>query len=142
VKVQVESPPANIRPGFSVSGKIETDRRASALAIPIPALVVADPASLERPKGKKPTPVPTPTTAAAEKKKDVEGVFIVKKDGTVDFRPVKTGINADLQAEVLEGLADGEEIVTGPFKALRSLKIGDRVKVDNSAAGPEAKKKS
>jgi HlyD family secretion protein len=142
VKVQVEKPPENIRPGFSVSGKIETDRRASALAIPIPALVVADPASLERPKGKKPTPVPTPAAAAVEKKKDVEGVFIVKKDGAVDFRPVKTGINADLQTEVLEGLADGEEIVTGPFKALRSLKIGDRVKVDNSAAGPEAAKKS
>ena len=142
VKVRVENPPSNIRPGFSVSGKIETDRRAAALAIPIPALVVADPASLERPKGKKPTPVPTPSAAAAEKKKDVEGVFIVKKDGAVDFRPVKTGINADLQTEVLEGLADGEEIVTGPFKALRSLKIGDRVKVDNSAAGPDASKKS
>ena len=142
VKVQVENPPANIRPGFSVSGKIETDRRAAALAIPIPALVVADPVSLERPKGKKPIPVPTPAAAAAEKKKDVEGVFVVKKDGAVDFRPVKTGINADLQAEVLEGLADGEEIVTGPFKALRSLKIGDRVKVDNSAPGPDAAKKS
>jgi HlyD family secretion protein len=141
VKVHVENPPSNIRPGFSVSGKIETDRRAAALAIPIPALVVADPASLERPKGKKPTPVPTPV-AAAEKKKDVEGVFIVKKDGTVDFRPIKTGISADLQTEVLEGLADGEEIVTGPFKALRSLKIGDRVKVDNSVAAPDAEKKS
>lgn len=141
VKVEVKNPPSNIRPGFSVSGKIETDRRASALAIPIPALVVADPASLERPKGKKPAPVPTPTPAAAEKKKDVEGVFVVKKGGVVDFRPVKTGINADLQTEVLEGLADGEEIVTGPFKALRTLKIGDRVKVDNSAA-PEAAKKS
>jgi HlyD family secretion protein len=147
VKVQVENPPPNIRPGFSVSGKIETDRRAAALAIPIPALVVADPASLERPKGKKPTPAPTPAaadagTATAEKKKDVEGVFVVKKDGAVDFRKVKTGISADLQTEVLEGLADGEEIVTGPFKALRSLKIGDRVKVDNSAAGPDAAKKS
>ncbi len=142
VKVQVENPPSNIRPGFSVSGKIETDRRAAALAIPIPALVVADPASLERPKGKKPTPVPTPVAAANDKKKDVEGVFIVKKEGTVDFRAVKTGINADLQTEVLEGLADGEEIVTGPFKALRSLKIGDRVKIDNSAAGPDAAKKS
>ena len=142
VKVQVENPPSNIRPGFSVSGKIETDRRAAALAIPIPALVVADPASLERPKGKKPTPVPTPAAAAAEKKKDVEGVFVVKKDGTADFRPIKTGISADLQTEVLEGLADGEEIVTGPFKALRSLKIGDRVKVDNSTAGPDAAKKS
>jgi len=77
-----------------------------------------------------------------EKKKDVEGVFVVKKDGAVDFRPIKTGISAELQTEVLEGLADGEEIVTGPFKALRSLKIGDRVKVDNSAAGPDAEKKS
>jgi HlyD family secretion protein len=145
VKVQVENPPPNIRPGFSVSGKIETDRRAAALAIPIPALVVADPASLERPKGKKPTPAPTPAaatagTATAEKKKDVEGVFVVKKDGAVDFRKIKTGISADLQTEVLEGLADGEEIVTGPFKALRSLKIGDRVKVDNSAPSPDAKK--
>jgi len=140
VKVQVENPPANIRPGFSVSGKIETDRRAAALAIPIPALVVADPASLERTAGKKPTPAPTPA-ATAEKKKDVEGVFVVKKDGAVDFRKIKTGISADLQTEVIEGLADGEEIVTGPFKALRSLKIGDRVKVDNSTA-PDAAKKS
>jgi HlyD family secretion protein len=140
VKVQVENPPLNIRPGFSVSGKIETDRRAAALAIPIPALVVADPASLERPKGKKPTPVPTPAAVASEKKKDVEGVFIVKKDGHVDFRKIKIGISADLQVEVTEGLADGEEIVTGPFKALRSLKIGDRVKVDNSVAAPDAKK--
>ena len=154
VKVQVENPPANIRPGFSVSGKIETDRREAALAIPIPALVVADPASLVRTKpGKKATPaagaaVAAPATAAtatagaAEKKKDVEGVFLVKKDGTVEFRKVKIGISADLQTEVVEGLADGEEIVTGPFKALRSLKIGDRVKVDNSAPAPDAEKKS
>jgi HlyD family secretion protein len=151
VKVHVENPPENIRPGFSVSGKIETDRRAAALAIPIPALVVADPASLVRGKpGAKATPpagaavaASVPATAGlAEKKKDVEGVFVVTKSGTVDFRKVKTGISADLQTEVIEGLADGEEIVTGPFKALRSLKIGDRIKVDNSLAGPDAEKKS
>jgi HlyD family secretion protein len=150
VKVQVDNPPANIRPGFSVAGKIETDRRAATLAIPIPALVVADPSSLVRAVGKKPTPAPTPaatavaaaTTGGPDKKKDVEGVFVVKKDGVIDFRPIKTGISADLQTEVLEGLADGEEIVTGPFKALRSLKIGDRVKVDNTAPGADAQQKS
>jgi len=45
---------------------------------------------------------------------------------------------------VLEGLTEGEEIVTGPFKALRALKIGDRVKVDNTApgGGPTDAKKS
>jgi len=150
VKVQVTNPPANIRPGFSVSGKIETDRRESALAIPIPALVVTDPALLERKKpGAKPSPtsgsaVAAPATAAgpAEKKKDVEGVFVVKKDGTVEFRRIKTGISADLQTEVLEGLAEGDEIVSGPFKALRQLRIGDRVKVDNTAPASDAEKKS
>jgi HlyD family secretion protein len=151
VKVQVTNPPENIRPGFSVSGKIETDRREATLAIPVPALVVADPASLERTKpGAKATPAagaavaaPAPATAGpAEKKKDVEGVFVVTKAGTVEFRKIKTGINADLQTEVLEGLAEGDEIVTGPFKALRQLKIGDRVKVDNSAPAADTEKKS
>ncbi len=151
VKVQVEHPPSNIRPGFSVSGKIETDRRDSALAIPIPALVVADPASLERVKpGAKAKPpsgaavaAPVPAAAGpAEKKKDVEGVFVVTKAGTVEFRKIKTGINADLQTEVLEGLSEGDEIVTGPFKALRQLKIGDHVKVDNSVPAADAAKKS
>jgi HlyD family secretion protein len=154
VKVQVANPPDNIRPGFSVSGKIETDRREAALAIPIPALVVADPASLERAKPKKggkdsapagsavaATTSSAPATAgAAEKKKDVEGVFVVTKAGTVEFRKIKTGINADLQTEVLEGLAEGDEIVTGPFKALRQLKIGDRVKVDNAPPAGDQKK--
>jgi HlyD family secretion protein len=156
VKVQVENPPSNIRPGFSVSGKIETDRREAALAIPIPALVVADPASLERAKPAKKeakaangtaeaasTKAAAPATAGpAEKKKDVEGVFVVTKAGTVEFRKIKTGINADLQTEVVEGLAEGDEIVTGPFKALRQLKVGDRVKVDNSAPAADAAKKS
>ncbi len=152
VKVQVLNPPANIRPGFSVSGKIETDRRESALAIPIPALVVADPASLERKKpgakGAQPpsgsaVAAPAPATAGpAEKKKDVEGVFVVTKTGTVEFRKIKTGINADLQTEVLEGLNEGDEVVTGPFKALRQLKIGDHVKVDNSVPTGNADKKS
>jgi HlyD family secretion protein len=151
VKVEVVNPPSNIRPGFSVAGRIETDRREATLAIPIPALVVADPASLERVKpGAKATPpagaavaAPAPATAgAAEKKKDVEGVFVVTKAGTVEFRRIKTGINADLQTEVVEGLAEGDEIVTGPFKALRQLKIGDKVKVDNSTPAPDADKKS
>ncbi len=136
VKIQLDKPPANIRPGFSVSGEIETDRKEKALAVPIPALVVADEELLKRPeKGKKPNPAPTATPAAGlEKKKDVEGVFVVGKDGKVDFKKVKTGITAELSIEVTEGVKEGDEIVTGPFRSLRSLRIGDKVKVDNSGA--------
>ena len=146
VKIHVLDPPKNIRPGFSVSGLIETDRRPGALAIPIPALVLADEATLRRPeKGKSPTPTPVAKDEKADpladrKKKEVEGVFVTKKDGTVDFRKIKTGLTAELKVEVLEGLAEGDEVVTGPFKALRSLKIGDRVKVDNAAPAPGAGK--
>ena len=53
---------------------------------------------------------------------------------------MKTGINAELKTEVLEGLTSGEEIVTGPFKALRTLRIGDRVRVDENAGAAEPKK--
>ena len=140
VKVQLKDPPAAIRPGFSVSGEIETDKRPGALAIPIPALVVAEESSLKRlEKGKKPAPTPTPSSADKDKKKDVEGVFVVDKDGKVEFRKVKTGIAAELQIEVVEGLKEGDEIVSGPFRALRALRIGDRVKVDNSGVPRDEK---
>jgi HlyD family secretion protein len=39
--------------------------------------------------------------------------------------------------EVLNGLSEGQEIVTGPYKVLRTLKIGSKVKVDNSLAKKE-----
>ncbi|MHB8800059.1 MAG: efflux RND transporter periplasmic adaptor subunit [Thermoanaerobaculia bacterium] len=140
VKVQLKDPPAAIRPGFSVSGEIETDKRPGALAIPIPALVVAEEASLKRmEKGKKPAPTPTPS-ASGDEKKDVEGVFVLAKDGKVEFRKVKTGITAELQLEVVEGLKEGEEIVSGPFRALRALRIGDRVKVDNTGVPRDEKR--
>jgi HlyD family secretion protein len=141
VKVQLTSPPPGIRPGFSVTGMIETDRREAALAVPVPALVVADEEQLKRPakaaKGKKDAgPAAPPSTAeGVKKKKEVEGVFVVKKDGVVEFKKVKTGVTAELSMEVLDGVTEGDEIVTGPFKALRTLKIGDKVKVDNSQPG-------
>ncbi|HEX7580936.1 MAG TPA: efflux RND transporter periplasmic adaptor subunit [Thermoanaerobaculia bacterium] len=143
VKVQLDEPPPGIRPGFSVSGEIETDRRPGTLAIPIPALVVSSEAALIRPgKGKEAKPTPVPTAGPSAKKSDVEGVFLAKKDGTVEFRKVKTGINAELQIEVLSGLSAGDEIVSGPFKALRALKVGDRVKVDNTGVARDESKKS
>jgi len=143
VKVQLDEPPPGIRPGFSVSGEIETDRRPGTLAIPIPALVVSSEEALIRSgKGKEAKPTPTPTPGPSAKKPDVEGVFLAKKDGTVEFRKVKTGINAELQIEVLSGLSAGDEIVSGPFKALRALKVGDRVKVDNTGVARDESKKS
>ena len=110
VKIQIENPPAGIRPGFSASADIVTGTRPKALAIPIQALVVR-----EKPG------------SAAGKPQDEEGVF-VNQNGTVKFEPVKTGLSGDSSIELVSGAKDGQQIVTGPFRALRELKDGAKVK--------------
>jgi HlyD family secretion protein len=110
VKIQVENPPAGVRPGFSASADIITGTRPKALAIPIQALVVR-----EKPGSTPGKPV------------DEEGVFAIQ-NGTVKFEPVKTGLSGDSSIEIVSGARDGEQIVTGPFRALRELKDGTKVK--------------
>jgi HlyD family secretion protein len=110
VKIQVENPPAGVRPGFSASADIITGTRPKALAIPIQALVVR-----EKPGSTPGKPV------------DEEGVFAIQ-NGAVKFEPVKTGLSGDSSIEIVSGAKDGEQIVTGPFRALRELKDGTKVK--------------
>jgi HlyD family secretion protein len=117
VKIQLENPPPGVRPGFSASADIVTGTRAGALAIPIQALVVREkPGS----KGAKP--------------QDEEGVF-VHKNGTVRFAPVKTGLSGDSSIEIVSGATAGEQIVTGPFRALREIKDGSKVKEQKEKDG-------
>lgn len=110
VKIQIENPPNGVRPGFSASADIITGTRSKALAIPIQALVVRE----------KPGSNPV-------KPQDEEGVFVHEKE-TVKFVPVKTGLSGDSSIEIVNGLSRGQEIITGPFRALRELKDGSKVK--------------
>ena len=58
-----------------------------------------------------------------------EGVFVMRKDGKAEFVPVKTGIAGDKYFEVLSGLKDGDQVITGPFNVgPQTLKDGDEVK--------------
>src|SRR5439155_1655328 len=63
----------------------------------------------------------------AGKLKTEEGVYALR-NGKAAFVPVRTGLSGELKVEVLTGLTPGEEVITGPFKALRQIKDGDRVK--------------
>ena len=82
-------------------------------AVPLAAVVVRD-----SPKGEK---------TEAGKLKTEEGVYALR-NGKAAFVPVRTGLSGELKVEVLTGLTPGEEVITGPFKALRQIKDGDRVK--------------
>ena len=57
-------------------------------------------------------------------RKEIEGVFVVQ-DGRAAFVPVKTGIAGEKYFEVLTGLKEGDEVITGPFASVRTLKEGD-----------------
>jgi len=113
VKVKVQAPPPTIRPGFSVTADIITGVKEKVAAVPLAAVIVRD-----SPKGEK---------NEAGKLRTEQGVYALR-DGKAAFAPIKTGITGELMVEVVSGVPAGEEIVTGPFKALREIKDGDRVK--------------
>jgi HlyD family secretion protein len=100
--------------------------------VPIGALVLQQPGAPGTPATGNPpaAPTPGPPTSVATRSRDVEGVFVVE-GGRAVFRKATTGIKGELDVEVLDGLKEGEEIVVGPFRALRELKEGTQVRVDN-----------
>ena len=59
-------------------------------------------------------------------------VFVVK-DGKAEERSLKTGLSTRRAAEILEGLAEGEQVITGPSKALPTLANGKTVKIEKEA---------
>ena len=69
-----------------------------------------------------------PKLKPGQTKKETEGVFVIK-DGKAVFVPVKTGIAGEKFFEVLSGVKDGDEVITGPFNSVRDLKDGDPVKL-------------
>jgi HlyD family secretion protein len=139
VVVTISDPPENLRPGLSTTAKIKTAERKNVLAIPIQALAVRtrkdleEAAKNEKNKGSSVTlAAPPPVPAGDPKKDEIQGVFVVNGKKAI-FRPVETGIAGVTDIEVTKGLQPGDVIVTGSYKALRTMKPEASVKVDNSA---------
>jgi HlyD family secretion protein len=138
VVVTIDNPPDSLRPGLSASAKIQTAQKKGVLTIPIQALAVRTKADIEEAQKEHGGSVtlaaskPPPATAASQQKVDVQGVFVVRGK-KAEFVPVQTGISGVTDIEITSGLKDGDEIVTGNYKALRTLRPGASVKVDNSA---------
>ena len=140
VVVTLEDPPQNLRPGLSATAKITTASRTNVLSIPIQALTVRTAADLEQ-KGKGDTTVQAAAPQSDGGKKDVsseevQGVFVVRNH-KAEFIPVQTGVAGTTDIEVLKGLTAQDEVITGSYKVLRTIKPGTSVKVDNSAPKKE-----
>jgi HlyD family secretion protein len=131
VVVTLDSPTNELRPGLSTTAKITTAHKLNVLSLPIQALTMHDPND-DKPKSQ--GEVQAASTSSTPKSAPVQGVYVLDKDKNgklrVKFVTVTTGITGATDIEVLSGLNEGEEIVTGPFKTLRTLKGGALVKRD------------
>jgi HlyD family secretion protein len=136
VVIALDNPPEEIRPGLSCTAKVTTATRQKSLTIPIQALTVRQKGDLEPEKDKDKngngnSGTVDPAVLKA-RKEEVQGVFVVSAERAV-FKKVETGITGATDIEVLQGLNDGEELVTGSYKVIRTLRNEAKVKVDNKA---------
>jgi HlyD family secretion protein len=140
VVVTLQDPPPDLRPGLSTTAKITTATRGNALTIPIQALTVRRSSDLvpENEKGSVQAAAPQKDASKdkANDKQEIQGVFILR-NRKAEFVPVDTGIAGTTDIEVIKGLQEGDEIVTGSYKVLRTLRPGSNVKVDNAAPKKE-----
>ncbi|MCP2619077.1 efflux RND transporter periplasmic adaptor subunit, partial [Candidatus Aminicenantes bacterium AC-335-A11] len=111
VVITLIDPPKELKPGLSATADIIVARRENVLAVPISALVLRE---------------------DKEKKKEIEGIYIVK-NGRAYFQPVEKGIMGEMKVEIKSGLKEGQEVVVGPYSALRELKDGILLKIEKKS---------
>jgi len=133
VVLTLEHTDAPLRPDLSATADIVVETRANALAVPIIAMTVRDDAGDGGADGEA-----NGVTGGEddEEPADVEGVFVVR-DGSVTFTPVTIGIAGQEYFEVLEGLAEGDTVVAGPYNRIRQLRNGDPIR-EIEQSGPES----
>ena len=143
VVIAMDNPPDEVRPGLSCTAKITTATRKNALTIPIQALTVRQKGDLEPKKsttttgGAQAATKPDPVAEKA-RKEEVQGVFVVAS-GKATFRKVDTGITGATDIEVLSGLNEGDQIITGTYQVIRTIANDAQVKIDNKTPGQPAK---
>jgi HlyD family secretion protein len=137
IKIGITAPPQTLRPGMTASADIVTNTNPKALSVPLQSVALRTVDQLVK-KG--------------EKRKDVEGHFKPDRDGFVEVvfvieggkavaRQVKTGIQSDELIEILDGLKEGDEIVTGSYRAIsKDLENGAVVKINNEKKPEKAEK--
>ncbi len=154
VKITLLEIPPNLRPGMSATSDIITEVRDQTLHIPIQCVVMREPldstktALKEGKRGKRSKKGEAQADTLAKAKGDsaqkgrgdlpkpIEVIFKYA-NGKVIQVPVKTGISSEVNIEVLAGVAEGDSIVSGPFRTLsQKLKDGENVKV-KTQTGPE-----
>ncbi len=134
VKIRIIDKDVLLRPGMSMTAKIETDRRQNVLTVPIQSVTTRMPKKDEKKTEGDESPDVVIVTLEKLKKKDeptVKEVVFLYNEGTAKMVEVKRGISDDSYIEIIEGLDEDDKVISGSFKAIsRELEDGSKVKLD------------
>ncbi len=132
VVIELENLPdeikSGLRPGMSATAVINTKTVNNVVAVPIQAVIE-----------KKPDASPSPAIegdipATTEKQKPIKGVYVMEGN-KVKFVEVETGITGESDIQIISGLNEGDQVITGPSRVLNKLKEGEVVKQQTKKEG-------
>jgi HlyD family secretion protein len=143
VKMRIVDKGPSLRPGMSMTADIETETKQNVLSVPIQSVTTRAPKMEMGPGGQGGGAMPVNNTSMKGKaeNKPKEIVFVVD-NGVVKAVPVKRGISNDSHVEVVEGVAEGADVVSGSYKAInRELEDGAKVRVEEQKKMGSGEKK-
>jgi HlyD family secretion protein len=131
---------AKVRPGMSCNADIEVETKNNVLAVPIQSVTArSEEAAAATPDSSR--ELIAGKTSKKKQAKPKEVVFVLADKGTVAMKEVKIGISDNEYIEVTSGLKEGDEVVSGPYRAISS-ELQDKSKVRPEAKGGKGKKKT
>lgn len=133
VKIRLAGDVEGLRPGMSCNADIETAQKFDVLSVPIQSVTARTAGAQPESEDSK---VKTTTTKS---NKDIQEIVFLNSNGLAKIKNVKTGISDDNYIEITDGLSEGMEIITGPYKAV-SNELEDNTKVKLQSEGPKGKK--
>jgi HlyD family secretion protein len=141
VKLAITDPVDELRPGMTASADIVTKTRDSTLCVPIQCVTVRTPEQLEHGTSETGSGAEADSTAQQRYTPDKDGfvpiVFVVQ-DGLAKAVQVETGIQSETHIEIITGISEGDEIVTGNYRAIsHTLADSMPVVVQNTAENNE-----
>ncbi len=119
----------SLRPGMSATAVITTKTAENVIAVPLQAVI-------EKKPDASPTPKIQGEAPAAEKPKAIKGVYVLDGNKT-KFVEVETGITGESDIQIVSGLSEGQEVITGPSRILNTLKEGTVVKRQEKKEGAD-----
>ena len=149
VVIAIDGDVPDVRPSFTCTADITTATRKGVPAVPIAAVAVRELVYDEatgqvvreqrrdrrrRPRSEGSMMDPVASAAelpAGQTRKETEGVFVFR-NGRAEFVPIKMGIAGEQYFEILSGLKEGDQVITGPFASVRSMGDGDAVRIETT----------